>query len=136
MRAFLTLLCSVFVCLGLTGAAFGQSAPEVSEGSLRKMAIKTVMPTYPADSIKRGSTGVSVSQLIFDEAGVVIKVDILEAPDKSISDEIKKALQQWTFKPTRWKDENGPPTKIQGKLTFYFVIEKGQARVENPKQFK
>ena len=100
------------------------------------MAIKTVMPTYPTDSINRGSTGVAVSQLIFDEAGVVIKVDILEAPDKSISDEIKKALQQWTFRPSRLRDENGPPTKIQGKLTFYFVVEKGQARVENPKQFK
>jgi len=120
-----------------TSLALGQrTVARISEGSLRKIAVKTVMPEYPPDSVRRQSKGVAVAELIFDEAGVVSQVEILEAPDSLIEKATTEAVRQWTFKPTRMRDEHGPPIRVQGKLTFYFVInDQGQARVENPKQF-
>ena len=120
----------------VTAIAQGMIA-RISEGSLRKIALKTVMPKYPQQSILNRSKGVAVAELIFDTAGIVSQVEILEAPDEFIKKATIEAVKQWTFKPTRMKDEDGPPIRVQGKLTFYFVIERnGEPRVENPKQPK
>ena len=128
------------VLLSNPGFQSGQSlpsAPRIAEVSLRRAARKIVMPEYPKESIKHNSKGVAVAQLLYDETGVVIDVEILEAPDDSIKESVIKAVRQWKFEPARAKSRQGPLVKIQGKLTFYFEIdERGKATVENPKQFK
>lgn len=95
------------------------------------------MPEYPEESIRQRSKGVAVAEIVYDETGVVIYAEVLQAPDKLIGDAVSSAVRQWKFEPARARSERGPFIKIQGKLTFYFVInDRGEASVENPKQFK
>ena len=101
-----------------------------SEGILRKKATKSVMPKYPDEAQKKGIQGVAVAQLYVDEKGDVIKAEVLEAPDSSTKQAVAEATSQWKFTPSTMK---GEPIRFRGKLTFYFVIEDGEARVENPK---
>lgn len=105
-----------------------------SEGSLRKIATKIVIPLYPQKSIKRKAKGVAVAQIMINQDGDVSKVEILEAPDSMISTSVTEAVSQWKFRSSKIKD--GPSVTVKGKLTFYFVIDdQGKGRVENPKQY-
>ncbi len=123
------------LCVSFTQAAAQTLVVRASESSLRKIAIKTVMPIYPEESIKRGAKGVAVAELVFDTTGDVSTVEVLEAPDSSIGQAIINATKQWKFRPTNVK--GGGAVSVRGKLTFYYVIdEKGEGRVENPRQYK
>ncbi|HEX8139149.1 MAG TPA: energy transducer TonB [Pyrinomonadaceae bacterium] len=105
----------------------------VNERSLRKMATRTVMPTFPEEAKKHGAKGVAVAELEFDDKGAVAQVEVLEAPDPLIKQSVIDAVKQWKFSPTT---ANENPVNVRGKLTFYYVIdERGEGRVENPKQF-
>jgi len=135
-------LCRPFVWLLplLLGAAIApivSSHPskliKVSEISLRKLATKTVLPDFPEEAKKRGAKGVAVAQLEVDEKGDVAQVEVLEAPDPLIKKAVADATKQWKFKPSA---SSGEPVRIQGKLTFYYVIDRNEARVENPRQPK
>ena len=130
----------VFWQLASLGFAFTLSAPQnvvarASEASLRKIATKVVMPNYPHESIKRGAKGVAVAELVIGVAGDVSNAEVLEAPDALIEKAVLEAVKQWKFRPTNVK--GGGPVSVRGKLTFYFEInEKGQGKVENPRQYR
>lgn len=96
---------------------------------LRKNASNTVAPDYPAESKRRGAKGVAVTQLEIDEKGDVAKIEVLEAPDPHIEEAVIKAVRQWKFPSVTVK---GKPRRVIGKLTFYFVIERGKATVRSP----
>jgi TonB family protein len=106
---------------------------KISEISLRKRATKSVMPVFPEEARRRKAMGVAVAQVDIDERGEVEQVEILESPDPSIKDAVIAAIKQWKFKPATINDK---PVRIQGKLTFYYVIDDKGARVENPKRIK
>lgn len=90
------------------------------------------MPEFPLESMKRNVSGVAVIKLLLDENGAVVRTKVLEAPDTLTGKAVEVAVKQWTFQPQR---VNGDPVSIQGKLTFYFVIDSpGVGRVVNPKQ--
>lgn len=136
-RSILLLFLLLFSVRNLVTGQTRPDAPRIAESSLRKAAKKLVMPEYPEESVRQRSKGVAVAEIVYDEAGVVIYVEVLEAPDKPIKDAVSSAVRQWRFEPAHARSERGPLIKIQGKLTFYFVInDRGEARVENPKQFK
>lgn len=116
-----------FLVTGLAIKAFSQSTLRVSESTLRKAAIKTVMPSFPEESRKHKKTGIAVAFLHIDEKGNVGKVDTLDAPDPLIKEAVVSAIKQWVFKPTHFR---GEPVKVQGKLTFYYIIDGKGARVE------
>lgn len=101
----------------------------VHETTLRKKSTKKVVPKYPEEAIKANSFGVAVSEITISEVGDVINVKILESPHESIGDSMVKALKQWKFFPFTFK---GKPQKITGKITYYFLIENNQAKVESP----
>lgn len=106
----------------------------VGEDGIRKSAVKTVMPSYPADAVKQRKQGTAVVELQYNGKGDVVEASILEAPADSIGDAVISAVKQWKFKTSTVK---GQPISVRGKLTFYFIIdESGNARVENPKQFQ
>ena len=110
-------------------------AIRVDEDGMRKSASKTVMPSYPQDSIKKREQGVAVVELVYDAKGDVINTAILEAPARSIRDAVIAAVKQWKFVPSKKRD--GTPVSIRGKLTFYFEIDKdGKGQVQNPKQYR
>ncbi|HKY04492.1 MAG TPA: energy transducer TonB [Blastocatellia bacterium] len=112
-------------------AASSLAQLRLHEISLRKRATRQVLPQYPEVSKKSGAKGVTVSMLDIDEEGNVAGVDVLEAPDSPIRAAVADAVKLWKFKPAT---VNGKPVRLRGKLTFYYVIEGGNARVENPKQ--
>ncbi|HLG17705.1 MAG TPA: energy transducer TonB [Blastocatellia bacterium] len=88
------------------------------------------MPDYPPRSAKNRATGVSVTELEINEAGNVERVDVLQAPDEYIEAALINAISRWKFEPSMHK---GRAWRVKGKLTFYFVVERGKARVMNPK---
>jgi TonB family protein len=107
----------------------------VGEDGMRKSASKVVMPSYPDEARKRRQQGVAVVELEYDANGDVVSSSILEAPSTSIGDAVVSAVKQWKFVPS--KKQDGTPVSVQGKLTFYFEIDKeGNARVQNPKQYR
>lgn len=106
----------------------------VGEDGIRKSAVKTILPIYPKESLKKRIKGVAVAEVQYDGNGDVSEVKILESPDAAAGEAVVKAMRQWKFKPSSL---DGKPISIRGKITFYFVIDaKGKGSVENPKQFQ
>ena len=110
-----------------------QDTAKVPEGVVRKAAITVVRPEYPPASMKRRTQGLAVVLLEIDERGAVTSVKVLEAPDEEIGESVVHAVKQWRFGQLT---ADGRPVKVQGKLTFYFSIRDGKARVDDPKRFQ
>jgi len=107
----------------------------VAEVTMRKHVKSVVMPTFPQDAEKRGAKGPVVMQVDVDVDGNVVKTETLQSPDASVSEAVTSAVTRWKFEPFRLA--SGTPIGVQGKLTFYCVLDAhGKGRVENPKQFK
>jgi outer membrane biosynthesis protein TonB len=101
-----------------------------SEAILRKQAVKTVLPEFPAAALEAHRTGVAVAMVYLDLSGHVSRVQVLRAPARAIADSMSAALSQWIFRPLRTAD--GRLVLISGKITFYFEIEGNQALVLDP----
>ncbi len=115
--------------------AQNDQAIRVGEDGIRKSASKTVMPSYPAEALKKREQGVVVVELQYDAKGDVVHTAVLEAPSKSIGDAVVTAVKEWRFVPS--KKQDGTPVSVRGKLTFYFEIDKeGKGSVQNPKQYR
>ncbi len=97
------------------------------------MATETHLPSYPEDSKKDQISGVVVVELRLNEENKIDLVKVLEAPAKSMAEAAKVAVWRWKFPPPLPND-----TRIcmTGKLTFYFVIENGNAHVRNPRRYE
>lgn len=101
----------------------------VAEASLRSFAVSRVLPAFPGDAIAKRATGVGVARVEVDERGAVSRVDVLTAPTRSIEQAIERAVKQWRFSPVTL---GGRPYRVSGKVTFYFVMERGRGVVLNP----
>lgn len=134
VRGTIAGLLPLFFCMGAQPVWGLQTLKSVTvhETYLRKRATKTVPPGFPEQAKKRGAKGVVVAQINVDEQGEVARVEVLEAPDPLIKEAVIKAIEQWRFDPPTI---GGKPVRIRGKLTFYYVIERGKGRVDNPRQF-
>jgi TonB family protein len=107
----------------------------VGEDGIRKAAVKTVMPLYPEEALKKRQQGTVVVELQYDSKGDVTSVSSLEAPAGSIGGAVAQAVKRWKF--TNSKTADGRAINIRGKLTFYFEIDKaGKGVVNNPKQYR
>jgi periplasmic protein TonB len=62
-------------------------------------------PAYPPIAQDLGITGTVIAILSIDENGKVTDVLIKSAPHKSMSDEVKRTLLTWKFKPFIYKGE-------------------------------
>ena len=124
--------------------AIVNNAPRMStsESALKALVRNVVMPRYPTESLQRGAHGVAVAQVLVDTAGRVHSLQILEAPDTDIKEEVHQAVSQWRFAPSilRQSDANIIPVVteneklawVSGKLVFYFEIQNGRGVVLNP----
>jgi TonB family protein len=114
----------------------GNDAPEndiglvSSERGFRLEAQRKVMPAFPDEALKAGAQGVVVLSLYQDAEGLAAKIKVLESPHPAISEAAIKAVEQW-----KWRRfvKGGIGRPVQGKLTFYFIIENGSGRVEDPR---
>jgi TonB family protein len=132
----LSWLLSALLIITALGAEDNAKAKKVivSEITLRKIALKTVMPDFPDVARKRKSRGVAVAQLGINENGDVIEVTVLEVPHPVLTDAVSKAVKLWKFKPLAMDNKQ---VLVQGKLTFYYVIDQnGVGRVENPRRYQ
>lgn len=103
------------------------------EDTLRDHAAKQVQPVFPAEAVKANISGVAIAKVRINEQGKLTAVDIVEAPHRSIAQATTEAIKQWEFK---FYENSGTAECFSGKLTFYFVIENGQALVREPKRFQ
>ena len=105
----------------------------VLEKTLRRHAIKKVLPQFPQNALTSSTTGVAVAKIIISENGNVKSVEILEAPHPLLAQATVAALQQWVFDFNSSEEEN--PVCFSGKLTFYFSIIDGKPVVRDPSVF-
>lgn len=133
-QAYVALVKSFVARKPAESSASDQRIVTVGEDGIRKSAVKTVMPIYPKDSLKKQAKGVGVAEVQYDGNGEVSDVKILESPDAETGKSVVHAMRQWKFNPSKL---NGEPVSIRGKITFYFVVDaKGKGEVKNPKQFQ
>jgi predicted permease len=104
-------------------------AAMTGEGGIRKMASNTVKPVYPAEAVRRGIEGVVVARTRSGHDSRMLRVDILQAPDPLLAAAVTQALMQW-----RTSEFRSDIVAIEGKVTFYFRIERGRGRVLNPEE--
>lgn len=105
----------------------------VPEAVLRKLATKVVMPEYPESSVRAKKQGVAVVAVFLDENGKLGRVDLIESPDEATGNSAVNAVRQWEF---QHATTEGRPIAVLGKITFYFIHERGKSRVENPHFFQ
>ena len=134
VRGTIAGLLTLFFCAGAQPVRGLQTLKSVTvhETYLRKRATRAITPGFPEQAKRRGAQGVVVAQINVNEQGEVAQVMVLEAPDPLIKEAVIKAIEQWRFNPPTI---SGKSVRIRGKLTFYYVIERGKGRVDNPRQF-
>ena len=131
LKTHVALWCLLLV---VSTTAYAVQSIKVSEVSLRKAASRKVMPDFSQEAVKQNAQGIAVAELVVDESGNVVTVDVVEAPHPLIAEAVAAAVNQWKFKTTTLK---GKPVSVRGKLTFYYVIdERGIGRVDNPRRVK
>ena len=125
----------LMVALPISSVVSGQQTPRVgiSGNNLSKMAVHTVLPTYPKPSLQARREGVVVAQVLVGPDGKMRTVDVLQAPHEEIGRATRDALMQWTFR-TTLRTPDGKPTNIRSKLIFYFTIKDGKGLVLTPQQ--
>jgi len=85
------------------GTVFGSVDAGVT--GLKPVKLYAPKPAYPPIAQDLGITGTVVAILSIDENGIVTDVQIKSAPHKSMSDEVKRTLLTWKFKPFIYKGE-------------------------------
>lgn len=89
-----------------------------SEGIIRNNAIKKVTPKYPALAKTACVKGDVVLDIVINESGKVENAYVI-AGHPLLQKTALDAAKEWEFKPTLL---NNTPVKVQGKLTFRFVL--------------
>ena len=122
---------SLLVLPPLVAGARQANTITMAESSIRRVATKKPLPAYPAESVAKKSTGVAVASIASGVDGRMASVTVLEAPDDAIAAAVRGALLGWEIPPTKVMGR-AQEYGIRGKVTFYFQIANGRARVANP----
>jgi TonB family protein len=90
---------------------------------MQGMAIKRQQPEYPAVAKAAGAQGTVEVQVTVDENGQVTDATAVNG-HPLLRQAAIDAAKQWQFKTT---EVSGKPSKVQGTITFNFVLDKGTA---------
>jgi predicted permease len=117
----------------MRGSLHAQERPSddagmMDEGGIRNAASNTVKPIYPAEALRRGIEGIVVARIRAGHDSHMERVDILQTSDPLLAAAATQALMQWRFGSTRRE------MALEGKVTFYFRIERRSGRVLNPQE--
>lgn len=96
-----------------------QGAGATSGGVLNGRAIKRPQPGYPPAARQGRVQGTVLVRVVVDETGRVIDAEPVCGP-RALQAESVHAAKQWTFTPTLL---NGAPVKVNGTITFNFVLQ-------------
>jgi hypothetical protein len=98
------------------------------ENNGRGLAVKKVLPTYPEEAIAEGMAGIFEVRVGWDIEGIVRKVKVPPGLNPLLRGALVDAVKQWRF---RAIPHLANSTKYMShRLTFEFLIEDGQGRVE------
>lgn len=135
------LICHLFACLFLlslnnvtiTASLPQEEAPNdwwvlMAEINARSSAVKTIMPEYPKEAIERGIAGIAQVKIGIDKRGRVAKIKAQPGTDRLVSKAVVDAVKQWRFKLE--PDPQGSGRYLLSRLTFHFIIDNGEGRVE------
>jgi outer membrane biosynthesis protein TonB len=101
---------------------------KVSEVALRSSAIHLVTPEFPKRAFQLQQLGVAVAEVEVDTSGALSSITILESPCQEIARALESAIRQSTFS-KRVVDDDNVPLRYRGKLTYYFLRNKGKPAV-------
>jgi TonB family protein len=82
--------------------------------------ISTPLVGYPQRARELGVQGTLEAIITIDRDGAVVKVDIKKSPHPSISEEAKKVIATWRFKPAKIKNV---PVKVRRIQTIEFKLD-------------
>ena len=82
--------------------------------------ISTPLVGYPQRARELGVEGTLEAIITIDRDGAVVKVDITKSPHPSISEEAKKVMATWRFKPAKIKNV---PVKVRRIQTIEFKLD-------------
>ena len=109
----------------------GQHFAYVSEAWLRLTSITRVMPVYPEEAVRQGIQGVIEVLIDRDNVGRVARAKINPQVHPLLRRAAAEAVRGWRFRPEVVNPNNPRPVICWfGFLTFRFVIEDGQGRIE------
>ena len=95
-----------------------------SQAAIEYAALDKPFPHYPARSLENGAAGVAVASIVVGFDGRMERVDVLEAPDADIAEELQDALERWVL-----PVHPSGPVRTAATMVFYFLIEAGKGRV-------
>jgi periplasmic protein TonB len=75
---------------------------------------------YPQRARELGVQGTLETVITIDRDGSVIKIDIVKSPHRSISEEAKRVIASWRFKPAKIK---GVPVKVRRIQAIEFKLD-------------
>jgi protein TonB len=96
-----------------------QSPRKVLEGVLQGKAVRKVKPAYPTIARTIRASGPVQVMVVIAEDGRVIEAAAING-NPVLKSAAVEAARQWLFTPTTL---NNIPVKVQGLLTFNFVLE-------------
>ncbi len=112
-------------CLAQNG--FGKDSALLPESWARKSAINAVMPIYPEEAAREGIAGVVRIRFETTPAGEVEIIKVKPGTDPLLRKAVIDAVKEWKFKPWPGVERLVP---VFSRLGFYFIIGKGEPRVE------
>lgn len=124
-------------CFAWGGDSAGDDQPIVEtwgagDRQFRRIAQVRPRPDYPAVSLRAGTAGIAVADVVTTKWGRVDGVVVLEAPDGHIADAVERTVRRWEVQPP--VAGTGQAVRLRAKLFFYFVIEDGEGYVRSPEE--
>jgi len=92
------------------------------EGQTDENVVPLFVPSiaYPQRAKEMGIQGTLEAVITIDRDGKVIKVDIVKSPHPSITEEARKMIVTWRFKPAKIK---GIPVKVRRIQDIEFKLD-------------
>jgi TonB family protein len=97
------------------------------EAVIRKSAIETPLPVYPAEAVERNISGVIRIRLTISAEGKVEKIKVKPRTNPILARAVADAVSRWIFEP--WIGPGYLPRAALGRLGFRFEITDGEGHV-------
>lgn len=123
---FLTSLATPLMCLAQNES--GKDSALLPESWARESAANAVMPVYPDEAAREGIAGVVRIRFVTNPAGEVATIKVQPGTEPLLRKAVIDAVKQWKFEP--WPGIDGAAKPVRSRLAFYFIIRKGEPRVE------
>lgn len=132
-RCLLGLAATLLVIAALPLPCTAQDDSKIFYGRLpesyaRKSAVRKIMPSYPEEAIRKGTSGTVRLKIEISAEGEVLRVKVNPSTDPLLKRVTVEAVREWHFKP--YPDRQGLDRSSLSRLTFVFTIRNGKPVVD------